>query len=153
MALTHLVTILAEEQDNGPAAAAAAAASAASNVDGADGSAAVAAAAAAAATTSANGAGMAVSCLRCLARLIPRVSPSLLLVELGKGRLMEALRRDFLSTSTDTRRCVVSALVEMHQVMRGTGAFARYAEAYLTPPQLKLLQLYVDKAEDAKRNK
>jgi hypothetical protein len=153
MALTHLVTVLAEEQDNGPAAAAAAAASAASNVDGADGSAAVAAAAAAAASSSANSAGMAVSCLRCLARLIPRVSPSLLLVELGKGRLMEALRRDFLSTSTDTRRCVVSALVEMHQVMRGTGAFARYAEAYLTPPQLKLLQLYVDKAEDAKRNK
>ena len=151
MALTHLVTVLAEEQDNGPAAAAAAAASVALSTDSGDGSAAVAAAAAAAASSTANGAGMAVSCLRCLARLIPRVPPSLLLAELGKGRLMEALRRDFLSTSTDTRRCVVSALVEMHQVMRGTGAFARYAEAYLTPPQLKLLQLYVDKAEDAKR--
>jgi hypothetical protein len=151
MALTHLVTVLAEEQDNGPAAAAAAAASIALSSDSVDGSAAVAAAAAAAASSSANSAGMTVSCLRCLARLIPRVPSSLLLAELGKGRLMEALRRDFLSTSTDTRRCVVSALVEIHQVMRGTGAFARYAEAYLTPPQLKLLQLYVDKAEDAKR--
>jgi hypothetical protein len=151
MALTHLVTVLAEEQDNGPAAAAAAAASIALSSDSVDGSAAVAAAAAAAATSSAKSAGMTVSCLRCLARLIPRVPSSLLLAELGKGRLMEALRRDFLSTSTDTRRCVVSALVEIHQVMRGTGAFARYAEAYLTPPQLKLLQLYVDKAEDAKR--
>ena len=36
----------------------------------------------------------------------------------------------------------------MHLLLRGTGAFARYAEAYLTVPQLKLLQLYIDKATD-----
>jgi hypothetical protein len=78
---------------------------------------------------------VAVACLRCLARLVPRLPPPLLLGELGRGRLMEGLRRAFLSTSTDTRRSVVAVLVEMHLLLRGTGAFARYAgEQALEPP-------------------
>lgn len=52
---------------------------------------------------------------------------------------MEGLRRAFLSTSTDTRRSVVAALVEMHLLLRGTGAFARYAgELALEPPRIAL---------------
>lgn len=49
----------------------------------------------------------------------------------------------FLATSTDVRRAVVFALVELHLLLRGS--FTRYAEAYLSAPQQKLLQIYIDK--------
>lgn len=71
----------------------------------------------------------------------------MLLGELAKGRLMEGVRRAFLSTSTDLRRGVVSLLVALHKYTASTGAFARYAEAYLTLPQQKLLSIYISKGE------
>ena len=59
---------------------------------------------------------------------------------------MEGVRSAFLSTSTDLRRAIVALLVSLHQSTASTGAFARYAEAYLTQPQQKLLSIYIGKA-------
>ncbi len=77
---------------------------------------------------------------------MPRAALGLLLGELAKGRLMDGVRRAFLSTSTDLRRAVVALLVALHTATASTGAFARYAEAYLTPPQAKLLAIYIEKS-------
>ena len=87
------------------------------------------------------------ACVGALERLFPRCPTALLLSEMAKGRLMEGVRRSFLSTSTDLRRGVVALLVALHTATASTGAFARYAEAYLTLPQQKLLSIYILKKE------
>lgn len=87
--------------------------------------------------------------VRALERLVPRCATGLLLAELAKGRLMEGVRRAFLSTCTDLRRGVVALLVALHAATAATGAFARYAEAYLTLPQQKLLAIYIEKGAAA----
>ena len=92
------------------------------------------------------GAIAAIATVRLLERLVPRCALGLLLGELAKGRLMEGVRSAFLSTSTDLRRAIVALLVSLHQSTAATGAFARYAEAYLTQPQQKLLSIYIGKA-------
>ncbi len=84
--------------------------------------------------------------VRALERLVPRCATGLLLAELAKGRLMEGVRRAFLSTCTDLRRGVVALLVALHAATAATGAFSRYAEAYLTLPQQKLLAIYIEKS-------
>ena len=89
-----------------------------------------------------------IACLKALERVLPRCPTGLILGELAKGRLMEGVRRAFLSTSTDLRRSVVSLLVTLHRVTAATGAFERYAEAYLTLPQQKLLSIYIAKAHE-----
>lgn len=86
-----------------------------------------------------------IACLHALTRVVPRSPSHIMLAELEKGRLMDAIKRAFLATSTDVRRSVVSLLVEMHLLLRS--AFTRYAELYLTVSQQKLLQIYIDKAE------
>lgn len=50
----------------------------------------------------------------------------------------------FVSDATDVRKAVVSVLVALHISLRS--AFTIYAEAYLSMPQQKLLQMYIDKA-------
>ncbi len=87
------------------------------------------------------------ACIQTLERLFPKCPTSLLLSEMAKGRLMEGVRRSFLSTSTDLRRGVVAMLVALHAATSSTGAFARYAEAYLTLPQQKLLSIYISKGD------
>jgi hypothetical protein len=117
----HLVTCLAAEMDATPPTPGGAASAAATGADARAASALVV--------------------LRALIRLAPRCSTGLLLSELAKGRLMEGIRRAFLSSSTDVRRAVVGILVEVALVLAPTNAFARYAEAHLTLPQQKLLQI------------
>jgi len=87
-----------------------------------------------------------IASIRALTTLVPRCTRAQLLGELARGRLMEGVRHAFLSTSLDLRRAVVALLVALHGVTSAGGAFARYTEAYLTPPQLKLLSIYIDKA-------
>jgi hypothetical protein len=41
---------------------------------------------------------------------------------------------------------VVALLVALHAATAATGAFSRYAEAYLTLPQQKLLAIYIEKS-------
>jgi hypothetical protein len=150
MALPHLVTVLAEEVDGAAASSAAGGAGKPGPGGGGAGDAPPSSSAVA------GNPSVSIAALRALARLVPRLPSALLLAELGKGRVMEAIRRAFLSTSADVRRAVVTVLVEMHGRLKaaGTGAaFARYAEAYLSPPQQKLLQIYIEKAGDAAARK
>jgi len=88
-------------------------------------------------------------CLRILARLLPALPPQTLVHELGKGRLMEGVRRAFLSTSTDVRRSVVGLLVELWACLEDSDLFARDVASYLTAPQQKLLDIYIRKGADA----
>jgi hypothetical protein len=88
------------------------------------------------------------ACIHALERLLPRCPTALLLSEMAKGRLMDGIRRSFLSTSTDLRRGVVALLVALHTATASTGAFSRYAEAYLSLPQQKLLSIYISKKEE-----
>ena len=90
-----------------------------------------------------------IACVRALERLVPRCALGLILGELAKGRLMEGIRRAFLSTSTDLRRAVVALLVALNTATIATGAFARYTEAYWTPPQQKLLAIYIEKERNS----
>lgn len=100
---------------------------------------------AAAAAAAANAAGgVAVACFRALARLAPRMPAHLLLDECARGRLMAAVQAGFGSGASDVRRAVLTLLVALTLHLRS--AFARYADAYLTPAQSKLVAVYVDKA-------
>lgn len=100
---------------------------------------------AAAAAAAANAAGgVAVACFRALARLAPRMPAHLLLDECARGRLMAAVQAGFGSGASDVRRAVLTLLVALTLHLRS--AFARYADAYLSPAQSKLVAVYVDKA-------
>lgn len=100
---------------------------------------------AASAAAAANAAGgVAVACFRALARLAPRMPAHLLLDECARGRLMAAVQAGFGSGASDVRRAVLTLLVALTLHLRS--AFARYADAYLTPAQSKLVAVYVDKA-------
>jgi len=91
--------------------------------------------------------GVTVAAFKALARLVPRTPAHLLLNECGRGRLLEAAAAAFGSPSTDVRRSVVALLVALALALGHH--FTRYAEAYLTEPQQKLLAIYVAKAAGA----
>jgi len=88
-----------------------------------------------------------IAAYRALTRIVTRLPPMFLVSELEKGRLMQAIAAHFLSTSTDVRRAVVQILVQLHVALGA--ALARYVEAYLTTPQRKLLNIYIEKETSA----
>lgn len=61
---------------------------------------------------------------------------------------MLAIKHAFSSTNTDVRRACVGLLVDLHTLLEGTDTFARYTEVFLTLPQQKLLQIFIDKNKE-----